>query len=136
MIRRILRSEPRILRSEVGAGSGSDHRINLSRIRITDPDLNFRSSRSRIRIRILRYGSDPDPDPDLTVLVVDPEILKNPYACAVFPREKIISFRKSKKDECTGYPWKFQKSVRKKKSHPQKTPQKQMGARWLPSLGN
>ena len=83
VIRRILRSEPRILRSEVGAGSGSDHRINLGRIRITDPDLNFRSCRSRIRIRILKYGSDPDADPDLTVFVVDPKIL-NTYACAVF----------------------------------------------------
>ena len=112
MIRRILRSEVRILRSEVGAGSGSDHRINLSRIRITDPDLNFRICRIRIRIRIFNYGSDPDTDTDLTVF---PEFLKNTYAYAVFFHVKDNLFlKKDKKGECTGYPWKFQKSARKK----------------------
>ena len=66
--------------------------------------------RIRIRIRILKYGSDPDPDTDLTVF---PDFVKNTCAYAVFFHVKNNLFPK-KKAECTGYPWKFKKSARKK----------------------
>ena len=90
VIRRILRSEVRILRSEVGAGPGSDHRFNFFRIRITNPDLIFRICGIRIRIRIIKNRSDPDPNPDLTVF---PEFCRIHKHTQCFSTWKIISFR-------------------------------------------